>query len=257
VSAYPAGTVAQVRALQRYLKRHRNLDKAAVLLMVDGYEVSARALQRATKTLVLDRFEDELDPESERRFRPPGDVAAQASDRILKRRLRTDQERNFRADDLQRAGGQDELKRLLRGVIMPLFGGLDPAVLGEALDKFGLRELAEKLASASPEFTDTLRREAQAGALSIDTIRNLLPKMSSDDFGVLVRASRIMLALAEAHGIQPTPSDLFQADFLQALRFPALRSKPNPDIAGSDAEHLALRFFAKQARKRGDEPKAA
>jgi DNA-binding transcriptional MerR regulator len=219
-SSYPPGTVAQVRALLRLLDRHRNLDKVAALLKLNGYTVSARACRLSIEHLLLDPLES-LDPHGTRRYTDPAAVATGAATRITSRRARTDQERNDKARDIALAGGEAAHTRLLASVLLPLFGGLDQANLVEALDKFGLGPVARKISAAVPGLAQTISEDVAAGRMQIDGIRaDALPTLTADDYDTLVRVGQLLVAAIEGFGVAITPADPFVADCIDALRHP-------------------------------------
>ena len=68
----------------------------------------------------------------------------------------------FRADDIRRAGGQEQLKYLLRGVAMPLLGGLDPAAFAQALDPAAAVAARQGIGGAAPEPLSAMLSECRA-----------------------------------------------------------------------------------------------
>jgi hypothetical protein len=88
-SSFPPGTVDHVRALRAFLAGHRNLDKVAVLLKLNGYQVSAAALARATRHLVFDEIE-KLDRKGERTWLHPHEISSSAARTAVNKRARTD-----------------------------------------------------------------------------------------------------------------------------------------------------------------------
>jgi hypothetical protein len=241
-----------VRAILRLLELHRNLEKVAVLLKLHGYEVSARACSRAIERLVLNRIED-LDPQRSRNAASPQRVATAAAERIVGKRLRSDEERAERRRDLAWAGGRAELVARLASALQAFFGGLDRTAMLEALDQLGVGEIARTLNRAAPGLGETMAQEAEAGNVETDRIRQALAQLTAQDFDTFVRAGRVLLAAVEALGLEVTPSEPFTADCLNALRRPDRRRKPPASEAGKpevDAETAALEFFAKRQRER-------
>jgi hypothetical protein len=259
VSAYPPGTVGQVRALLRFLEQHRNLDKVAALLKLNGYTVSTRACRRAVERLVLDPFE-ELDPYGERRFRDCSAVATEAAESVLSKRLRTDEERAARAKDEQRVGGKDGLVRITAASLLPAFGGFNAQALLTAVDSIDAGNIARALDAAAPELGAAVAEEGAAGHLGIDWIRNeALPLLTHESFDTAVRMGRALLATVEILGLEVSSSDAFNSDCLSALRRPE-RRLPAPPLTSTtgeqEAEDAALAFFAKQRRHKKPSPDA-
>jgi DNA-binding transcriptional MerR regulator len=251
VSDYPAGTVAQVRAILRLIEPHRNLEKVAVLLKLHGYDVSARACSRAIERLVLNSIED-LDPYRSRDGATPQRVATAAAEQIVGKRLRTDEERAERRRDLDWARGRTELVARLASTLQPFFGALSRTAMLEALDHLGVGEIARKLNRTAPGLGEAMAQEAEAGNLEIDQVRQALSQLTAQDFDTFVRAGRVLLAAVEALGLEVTPPEPFAADCLNALRRPDRRRKPPASEAGKpevDAETAAFQFFAKRQRK--------
>jgi DNA-binding transcriptional MerR regulator len=249
VSSYPPGTVAQVRALLRILKRHRNLDKVAVLLKLHGYQVSAAALIRATRRLVFDQFE-KLDPQGKRRWTPPKDVSSAAAETALKRRLRSDDDKAARRQELELAGGRNELQAHYGSALLPVLGGLDPAGLLRALDVFGLGAIARSIRDAIPDVTDELARMAKGGAFEIDHVREASKTLTVDQFDTLISCLRALAMAVEASGLHLSHSDPFASDVLDALREPEQRRQRSlpKDEDARRVEQEALAFFAKRRK---------
>jgi hypothetical protein len=250
VSSYPAGTVAQVRMLLRLIERHRNLDKVAVLLKINGYTVSVRACRRAVEHLVLNPLDD-LDPHRSRNERAPEVVATAAARRALSRRVRTEEERTSRSSDQTRAGGRDRLISLGSGLLLPLYGGFDQAAYIDFLERFGLGEAFRKINSAVPGLGESLGQEALEGGMQIDRIRTeALPQLTADNYDTFVRMCRVLLAALEAFGVEISASDSFAADCLAALRRPERRLNPaaSSDTGEAEGEAAALAFFARRQR---------
>jgi hypothetical protein len=239
----------------RLLVRHRDLDKVALLLKLNGYVVSVRACRRAIEHLVLDPFDD-LDPYGIRSFATPETVASEAAERLIKQRPRTETERAGRRRDTTRAGGRDHLARQLTSVLLPLFGGFDRAALLEVIDRFGIGDVARGLHTAVPGVAETVAADAEAGVLHVDHIRaELLPRLTAEDYDTFVRASRVLLAAIESLGLTLTPSDPFVSDCLAALRRPDHQLLPPPAASTTgeaEAERAALHFFAQHRAKTTD-----
>lgn len=232
------------------LERHRNLDKVAALLKINGYAISVRACQRALEHLVLNPLDD-LDPLRSRNERAPEVVATDAARRALSRRVRTEEERTSRSNDRTRAGGRDQLISLGSGLLLPLFGGFDQAAYVDFLERFGLDEAFRKINAAVPDLGESLAQDAQEGRMQIDRIRTeALPQLTADDYDTFVRMGRVLLAALEAFGLEVSASDPFAADCLAALRRPERPLKPptNPDTGEAEGEAIALAFFAQQNR---------
>jgi DNA-binding transcriptional MerR regulator len=252
VSAYPAGTVSQVRVILRLLERHRNLEKVAVLLKLHGYEVSTRACSRAIERLALNPIDD-LDPHRLRNTTSPQRAAGAAAEQKVRKRRRSDEGRAERRRDLDWAGSRAELIARLAITLQPLFGGLDRAAMLELAYQLGVGEIARKLNRAAPGLGEAMAQEAEAGNLEIDWARRALSQLTAQDFDTFVRACRVLLASVEALGLELTPHEPFAADCLNALRRPERRRKPSASEAGIpevDAETAALEFFAKRQRER-------
>lgn len=246
VSSYPPGTVPQVRALLRFLGRHRNLEKVVVLLKLNGYVVSTRACRRAIEHLVLDRV-DEIDPYGHRRYEPPEKVAAKAAERVARKRPRSVEEAQRRKDDISSARGRASFLTLLGSSLTPVLGGTNVAVLRPVVEHLGLTELAFSLGAATPGLSQAVAEEIAAGHLSFDWIReDALPRLTDNDLNTLVRLLRVLLAFVERSGMQFTPIDAFVSDCAHALRYPdrPLPSPPPERGAESEVEAEALAFFA-------------
>lgn len=223
-SRFPPGTLAQVRALRGLLKRHRDLDKVVILLFLDGYHVSERALRHALAQLFADLIDD-LDPEGQHRFKEPRQVAKDAAERVLSRRLATKDERYERRVDIERAGDREAAADALRAVVLPIIGGLDPAAFADALDRHGLTAAAQELSAIAPELSSFLTEEATEGRLSADHIREeALPRLGRTEFEQLAAALAGLLEWLELRiGLAIHHRDRFIDDCLQALRSPRWR----------------------------------
>lgn len=236
--------------LVRVLERHRNLDKVAVLLKINGYTVSVRACRRAVEHLVLNPLDD-LDPHRSRNERRAEVVATDAARRALSRRVRTEEDRTSRSNDLTRAGGRNQLVSLGSGLLLPLYGGFDQAAYIDFLDRFGLGEAFRRINSAVPGLGESLAQEAQEGGMQIDRIRTeALPQLTAENYDTFVRMGRVLLAALEAFGVEISASDSFAADCLAALRRPERRLKPpaSSDTGEAEGEAAALAFFARRKR---------
>jgi hypothetical protein len=248
--------VAQVRALRRFLDQHRNLDKVAVLLKLNGYAVSPRACRRAIEHLVLDQLDD-LDPHGRRHYQHPEEAAAAAARTISKRRPRTTSESEQRKKEQAAAGGRDAHQALLAAAVRPLLGSAEIAALQPVVEYLGVSSVVTTLSAAAPEIGGAVAEEVAAGHVSFDWIRqDALPGLTADDYNTGVRLLRYLLAVVERLVGELNPKDAFVRDCMHALRDPDRRlPAPPPNRADeADVEAGALAFFAGRKQRRQTHP---
>lgn len=239
-----------MRKLERTLDDHRSLDKVAVLLKLHGYDVSAAALRRALRHLLIEPLElDRLDPSHKRSFGSTAAGRAQAgataaAANLLSERSRTSDERRVRADELDRAGGRSALEAHYASLLLPTFGALDRDSLWNALDTFGLGLAARTLAAGIPEGAEALAELADAGELRGDRLRSHLNALESEQFDILVRGLRVLVMTLERLGLNITPTDRFKRDVFAAVRAPEHWRRADSSKPGAAEEAAAIRYFA-------------
>jgi hypothetical protein len=131
-SSYPEGTFKQALAVDKVLKRHRNIDKAAILLFLADYEIDVTALRRAILN-ALDWLDDEIGSAAAGSS-DPNEVAHRVGQAIVAERPRTKEARALRRSQLKAAGDEQRLASVYAALIRPYIG--TPLAAGGLLGAF-------------------------------------------------------------------------------------------------------------------------
>jgi DNA-binding transcriptional MerR regulator len=120
-STYPPEAVRQVIKLASILRRHRNFDKAAVLLHLHGYEVEPERIRHALLAGIdyMDRKVAAVAGEET----DPTKIADAMAEAYVSERLRSKEEREFRKQQIREAGGRENLRKAYASLFRLYFGG--------------------------------------------------------------------------------------------------------------------------------------
>jgi hypothetical protein len=228
-SHYPPGAKEQAVALALILKRHRDYDKAAVLLWLHGYAVGPERV-RAALLVGLDYIDAKINEHS---AADPEQRAQAIAEAILSERLRTKEGRAWRREMIRQAGGRERLKQTYARLARPLIGG---ANLGGLLAAFGgighdfrqLLNLDEHATAAFERQMDLNFAEVNSAGGATQLLRKGFteaPPEGLDAFRGLVReALSWMLSL----GLTFSPPPGYYADLSEALLHPDVDDQAEP-----------------------------
>ncbi len=244
-SEYPEGAFEQALFLVEILKRHRSLDKAALLLFLHGYEIGPNPVRKAILSGLdyVDRMIARKFPE----LTEPREIAEVAALMSVTESLRTPEESARRSAQAQKAGGSIELADV-RSVIFRVYLGerLDVNTVLSAFAKLGfsigdffparifgpMSGLAWRmfLAPLAPAFA----RVADAGGIP-SLVREQLAQCTRDQLVSLREDIRPACILIDLVGlpIPYIPPDKYFADIFGAFLRPRIAGETGGDGAGA------------------------
>jgi hypothetical protein len=222
-SVYPPIAFQQARALDAILERHRNFDKAAILLFLHGYDVDPKTVKKAISA-GLDHVDKKIDSYRGAASDPDA-VAELVARRSLAEPLRTKEERAHRRKLVADAGGEQALVRSHASMLRLYLGGATATGFLTAFtrlgfdlrSKAGLDELAYD--KATKNIGGMINELNQAGGLGA-LLRGALPTMDGENLSHLrdfIRDANRWVAGLGVNFDAPSP---FLADLHHALLHP-------------------------------------
>jgi hypothetical protein len=223
-SVYPRGAFTQARTLASTLDRHRNFDKAAILLFFNGYPVETKALRQAL-TAGLDHLDQKID-----RYKgnaaDPDTIATKVATAMVDEPLRTKAERAYRKKQIADAGGRDKLILAHASLLRIYLGGATLGGFLSGMGRFGFDQGRIGLDDESTRrFKDNVEQQIhelnRSGGLGT-LFRSALPTIDLEGFQRLREFMRGATRWMAGLGVSFDASSPFLAEVHHALLRPEL-----------------------------------